>query len=560
MTIEELGIEEERVGSDTEYTDEVRYRCRTDFFFLAPLLGYFLFHERIHRPVADLYIKKNSNLPIDQQSEIKNRIHLDPRDLYKSTAGIVDTTQWVINFPNVTILNETATQPLAIALTNVTTKKFWQRPGRAKTIFQRAFPEYTFTQTKEPEDGFYRAPCQTEDTVDNTIDSTSVNTTQSGFHPWVLNPDDPVDTKNSGIYATDTSRKKIISNHNTNANTLRRGGYMNVRGTRYHPYDLYGHMLRTMNPAEWKMLIRPALKVKNGRRLVEGDFPYPEDIDLQMAEIITYNELKTKFYAGYQEFMCQQMNDPQGGAVLIFTEELYKQMLVQGNLIPPLGEISICWRLPYAGKEYMKTHAEGVAVRYFGGRVVVIDAWRGNYIPTELAERIIETAKRHGTGKITIERTPGSEYILPHIYNEALAKNWSVRIDQPEFEEDDARRETRCKNLQPRAKSGRLQISDEAGQQQQLREQFVHFGLVQENGLIDCISRLANKIPASVMNREISDEQKEIHRIQQGGEHWAMVYGQGGATVAENAILSQPQATKPRNSYGLRPMMGGLDG
>jgi hypothetical protein len=560
MTVEELGIEEERVGSDTEYTDEVRHRCRTDHFFLAPLLGYFLFHERIHRPVADHYIKKNKDLPIEQQSEKKFYLHLDPRDLYKTTFGIVDNTQWIVNFPDITILNETATQDLSVALTNVTAKKFWQRPGRAKTIFQRAFPEYVFTQSKEPEDGFYRAPCQTIDTVENTIDSTSVNSTQSGFHPWVMCPDDPVDTKNSGIFASDNSRKKVISNHNTNANLLRRGGYMFARGTRYHPYDLWGHMLRTMDPAEWKTLIRSVLKTKDGRRLIEGDFPYPDEIELQMGEIVNYKECKSKFDKDYQAYMCQQMNDPQGGAVLIFSDELYKQMLVQGHLIPPLGEVSICWRLPYAGKDFMRSYAEGVAVRYLAGRVVVVDAWRGNYIPSELAQRIVETAKRHGTGKLTIERTPGSEDIIPHIYNEALAKNWSIRIDQPEFDQDDTRRNTRCSFLQPRAKSGRLQISTDAGQQQQLKEQFVHFGLVPDNGLIDCISRLANKIPASVMNRELSDEQKEIHRIQQGGAAWAAVYGQGGATVAEDAILTTPAPQNSRNSYGLRPMMGGLDG
>jgi hypothetical protein len=559
MTVEELGIEEERVGSDTEYTDEVRHRCCTDHFFLAPLLGYFLFHERIHRPVADLYVKKNRNLPIEQQDECKFTIHLDPRDLYKSTFGIVDNVQWVINFPDITILNETATQDLAVALSNVTIRKFWQRPMRAKTIFQRAFPEYVFTQAKEPEDGFWRAPCQTMDTVDNTIDSTSVNSTQSGFHPWVMCPDDAVDTKNSGIFASDNSRKKVISNHNTNKNLLRRGGYMHVRGTRYHPYDLYGFMLRTIPPSERRTLIRSVLRMKDGRRLVEGDFPYEDEVVLQMGEIISYAECKTKF-ADYQSFMCQQMNDPQGGAVLIFSEELFTQMLVPGEMIPPLGEVSICWRLPYAGKEFMRTYAEGVAVRYLSGRVVVVDAWRGNYIPTELAQRIVQTAKRHGTGKLTIERTPGSEYVVPHIYNEALRQNWSIRIEQPEFEQNDAQRDTRCKNLQPRAKSGRLQISTDAGQQQQLREQFVHFGLVPENGLIDCISRLALKIPASVMNREISDEQLEIHRIQQGTERWNAVYGQGGAPAAEGVILTQQNANKPKNSYGLRPMMGGLDG
>lgn len=553
------GIEVERIfDGDKEYCEEARHRCQTDHFFLAPLLGFDKFVESIHRPAAELYVQKKPGLSIEDQDPIKKRMHLDPRHTYKTTMGFVDTVQWVITFPDITILNETATQPLANALTTTIAWKFHQKKGAQLTAFQKLWPEYV-VQGK-PEDGEYNAPCRTFEQPDKTIMSTSVNTAQSGWHPWIINPDDAVDTTNSGIDASENRRRKVINNHNTNVNALRLGGYVHFRGTRYHPFDLYGETLRKMNKKSWKLLIRGSLIVKNGERLVEGDFPGADDVELLFPELLSYDDLLEKFTDDYRSFMCQQMNDASGGAVLTFPQTLYDQAKTESHHIPSMGDVEVCWRLPYEGKEFMAKYAEGVAVRYLGSRVYVVDAWRGNYMPSELNEKIINSCRKHSSHKLIIERTPGAEYVIPHIENESIRRSWRVQIEQPEFQMNDAERNIRCKSLQPMMKSGRLRLSTSAGQQIEMASQFVNFGLIAQNGIIDCISRLALRIPASVMTAAVTEEQKEIYRAVQGNAQWAAVYGGGGATVVEDAISSAQQTTKRKNSYGLRSIMGGLDG
>src|ERR1700761_114892 len=270
-----LLFDEERIRDDKDYREELRHRCRTDHMFLAPLLGYTKFHPIIHGPAADLYVKKNPHLPIEEQHEIKNRMHLDPRHTYKTTMGIVDTVQWIICFPNITIMNETATLPLANALTSTQARKFYKSKTAQPTMFQILFPEWIVD--KEP-DGTYRAPCQTEHTVEETLMSTSVRASQSGWHPHIFQPDDAADTENSGLQAGDTVRRGVWARHSTNLNTLRHGGDINMRGTRYHPFDIYGMTLKTMVPGKWLTLIRGSLIVKNGKRLKEGFFPREEDV------------------------------------------------------------------------------------------------------------------------------------------------------------------------------------------------------------------------------------------------------------------------------------------
>lgn len=561
MTLDDYGVDVKRIlDNDTEYCDDIRYRCRTDHLFLSPFLGYTLFTETIHRPVANLYVQKKPGLTWEEQDEIKQMMHLDPRETFKTTFGIVDSTQWIIYDPNITILNESATQPLAKAITDAISAKFWVKREGNPTLFQRLFAEYCVI--KQPESGVFIAPNRTTEDIDATVDSTSVKTAQAGWHPIVFNPDDAVETTNSGIGVDPKVRQKVIDNHNTNVNALRRGGYLHFRGTRYHPFELYGETLRKMDRSRWRVLIRSVLRVKSGKRLVEGDFPPESDVEILFPELITYAQMREKFYAGYESFMCQQMNDPQGGAVAVFTEEAYKQSTDQAYLIPSMGEVFIAWRLPYEGKEYMRKYAEGVAVRILGNKLFIIGAWQGSFAPDELAEKIVTTARKYHCGEVTIERTPGSDYIIPHIENEMLSRNWNFRIVRPDFEPNDFERSTRCKQLQPLMKNGRLRISNSVGNDEALKTQFVDFGLIQENGLIDCVSRLAKKAPSSIANREISDEQKELQRFATSESNWNFIFGQdGGAQVMQETLATEAVAPAARkNSYGLRSILGGLDG
>ncbi len=557
-------LDTDRISSDPEYRQEIRHRCITDHFFLAELIGFSRFNRRVHQPAVDLYFPKNPNLSIEQQHSIKYRLHLDPRGTFKTTLGRVDSLQWILAFPEeITILNETATQPLGDAISREIAGFLYQAPGRAPTTLQLCFPELVVN--KKPT-GCWDTPMRKPGDIDTTLAFTSPMTSQSGWHPWVLDPDDMVDTKNSGLHAAADLRQSVIDTHNTNKNLLRPGGYINMRGTRYHPFDLYGETLDKMDPELWKVLIRSAIAVRSGKRLLPGEFPDEDDVVLNFPELpgMDYRSLRQKFHEDYESFMCQQQNDPQGGHIPTFDEELYKTMLAAPERIPALGDTYVCWRLPYGGKDYMAERAEGAAARVWEGKVYVIDAWSGSYTPSRLAEKIVRECKRHQVGNVLMECLPGIEYIEAHIRNEALRRNVSLRIQWLEFQEDDNYRRERIKQLEPQARAGRILISTATGKAAELRRQLLNFGLVEENGIVDCISHLAARVPVSLWRAEIEEEEAElqIRRRDEMMNHF--VYGMGGVDELESRQRKEREAQAAAmasvDNLGLTDILGGLDG
>lgn len=563
-------IDTERVQGDEEYRNELRHRCETDHFFLADLVGWDGFIRHLHQPAVDLYFPKNRNLPIAEQHPIHNRMHLDPRHTGKTTMGKVDTLQWILAFSEkITIVNESSTQPLAMAISQQLAKFFW-RPGvKSPTRLQLLYPELVDTSRAEP-GGIWNTLNHSELEMDPTLAFTSPQTAQSGWHPWIVNPDDMVDTTNSGIGASSTSRQKIIDSYYTNKNTLRHGGYLNIRGTRYHPFDLYGKILDEIDPSLWKVLVRGSLVVKSGQRLLEGEFPAEDEVVLLFPEMLSYQKLRSLFFEHYESFMSQQMNDSQGGATPTFDEPLFTSALITPDKIPVLGDTFIAWRLPYGGKQYMATYAEGAAARVFGGKVYVIDTWQGVYTPTRLVEKMVKECRRHQTGKVILEQLPGTSYIEAELSNESVRRNHPIKIQWLDYEEDDSVRKTRLRQIEPMLRAGRLGISTVTTKAQECRRQFLHFGLVDENGIVDCISRLASKIPATLLREEIEDEEMELASRRREDQMAQMAYGQAAIDLmAGQAELESRQrreaeasmyAWERANSLGLPPLPGGLDG
>jgi len=553
-----------QIAEDKEYGDELRHRFESDHFFAAEILGFDKFIPELHQPAVDLYFPKNKNLSIEDQHPVKYRLHLDPRHTFKSTLGKVDKAQWIAAFPElITILNESATQPLAEALSLSVAKFFWQRPGNAPTVLQALYP-HIVTSTKP--DAKWDTACHSIIEMDHTLDYTSPKTSQAGWHPWIIDPDDMCDAINSGIHAEQTTRQTVIDTYYVNKNLLRHGGYINIRGTRYHPFELYGDVLTQIakNPDSWKVLIRGSLTVISGEPLMPGVFPSEDEVILHFPQLLSYETLREKFYESYESFMTQQQNDPKGGSVSTFGEKLYASVLMSPDRIPPMGETVICWRLPYGGKDYMSKHAEGAAARIWNGRIYILDAWQGIFTPSGLAEKIIREQKHFETPTLLLEAIPGTEYMESHIKNESLKRNVALRLQWFEFEEDDNVRQARLRQLEPQMQSGRVHISTGLSKQSEIARQFVHFGLVQENGIVDAISRLAARVPVSLMRREISEEEVALQEKRRQDAMFRMAFGQPGVRLmqdkAEAERMASLRALNSTNALGLPNNLYGLDG
>jgi hypothetical protein len=95
------------------WAKEVERRCLEDLEWLA---GYFthetnpetagtpiwmnMIRRENHGPILDLFVKKDKSKSIAEQSEIKNRLLLYPRGGMKSSIGLIDLVQWILNFSN----------------------------------------------------------------------------------------------------------------------------------------------------------------------------------------------------------------------------------------------------------------------------------------------------------------------------------------------------------------------------------------------------------------------------------------------------------------------------
>jgi hypothetical protein len=553
-------LDTDRIANDAAYLEEMRHRFLSDHFFAAEVMGYTQFNRKLHQPAVDLFFPKNPNVPIEDQDPIKFRMHLDPRHTFKTTLGLVDTAQWLAAWSSrLTLLYETATQPLAASMMEVTIQHFNRGWLRA------LFPEVQFTKRKRED--CYDSDLRMEPSIDPTVGYTSPKTAQSGWHPFLINADDVCDALNSGISAPDESRQRLIDVHDTNKNLLRTGGFLNIRGTRYHPFDMYGHELNTMNFAKWKVLVRSSLTLKNGERLMPGEFPEREDMTLHFAELpeLTYENLRDKFLANYETFMCQQQNDPQGGAVATFTEAAYNGAQIDAERVPPIGETMLYWRPPYGGKPFMDTYDEGAMIRVAGDKVFVIDAWKGIYTPTGRAVKIVKAMREHEAEAVVIEGAPGVEFVAADVRNEALRKNYGVRIRWMDFEENDNRRAARMKQAEPMMKAGRLLFATNMKHAAECRKQFIHFGLVQENGIVDCVSQALDRVPVSLMRAAMTEEEIEYQRRRREDAQFNQIFGQMGMNAIDEDQRQKAEATvlameAVKNQAGVSPLPGGLDG
>jgi hypothetical protein len=554
-------VDSARLDTDPAYREEMRFRFETDHFFAAAAMGFNQFNRKLHGPAVDLFFPKNRSLPIEEQDPIHFRMHLDPRGSFKTTLGLVDTAQWfAAHSERLTALYETATQPLAAGMMEVTVQHF----GRG--ILGRLYPEIGFNKRKRED--CYDCSTRRDPSIDPSIGYTSPKTAQAGWHPFLLNCDDVVDAINSGKHASPESREALINMHTTNKNTLRMGGFLNIRGTRYSPEDLYGHELETMNPKKWKTLIRGSITVISGAPLVPGEFPLEDDVICNFAELpgMDYDSLRDLFYADFYTYLCQQQNDPLTASLSPFPEKMWQASLYPVDKIPAIGDGTyVCWRLPYGGKPYMVDQAEGAAARIVGGKVFVLDTWQRSYAPSGLGEKIVKTLKLHEPDALIIEEMPGSEYMGSIIRTEMLRRNVSTRVEWVPFEEDDHVRAQAILNLEPVMKAGRLLMSQGMTNMKECHRQFTRFGMIGQNGIIDAIRRIAENSHISLIRAQMTEEEILWQQQLREEQQWNQIFEQQGVPLIDEQAKQIAQASMMAmesavTSNGLPPLPGGLDG
>jgi len=138
------------------------------------------------------------------------------------------------------------------------------------------------------------------------------------------------------------------------------------------------------------------------------------------------------------------------------------------------------------------------------------------------------------------------------------------RLQWAEFVEDDNERTGRIEACEPLMKSGRILFSTSMTKSQETRKQFVHFGIVNENGIAECISRFANMVPIALMRANMQEEELEAHRRRRDDGILSAFLEQQGLPVVDELTRAQAEAhakaMQSTTTYRMPPLPGGLDG
>ena len=493
-----------RIREDALYRDRLRFRAQTDLLWLAKdLLGYTLVSEKYHGIVAKHYVQKDPRKRIEEQDRMKKRLHLDPRGTYKSTLNMADTVQWLLCFPDCAILLLSASTPLTKGFVAEVTRHFTLPRGATPSPFQELFPEYVIPPSAVKV-GSYCVPARTTGRKEDSLMSSSIESSLSGWHYDVIKEDDIQDNRNS---ETQQGIEKVKKNRHINKKMLMPWGYRDTAGTRYDAFDCYGEDIANARPGEIKVLVRPALRIRDGSRLGPERFPEPEDCELVFPDLLSYDYLRSEYEADFPSFMTQYMNDSLGGKEEVFPLEAVKAAAIPDHACPSTGEARIAWR--FAASLPGFRYAGATVGRVKDGRVYIVDNMRGTFTPTALASRVVQLAKRHYTHKVRIEQTPGAGHLARHIANACLEQSWQVDVEWLEWEQDEGARDVRLRSLEPLVTGRRLLFSDALPHRREMELQMSAYGMVEPTELLDTCARVAETMETSLSltaSRQLADE------------------------------------------------------
>jgi hypothetical protein len=205
----------------------------TENFFLDPQYDVF----------AELFIKKDPEIPIKELSPVKTKILLWPRGGAKSSYDHIDTVQWIITYPSIRMLYLTAEASLSKGFTSEI-KGFFTLREDEPTLFNLFFPEHCCLSKDMGAGTVFTTPVYKRKKTgrkEATVIASSVGKTKSGWRFEVIKADDAVSDKNSETaeQCTSVSEKLFLAEK-----LLMPGGFYKFYvGTRYAEEEHYGVLL-----------------------------------------------------------------------------------------------------------------------------------------------------------------------------------------------------------------------------------------------------------------------------------------------------------------------------
>jgi hypothetical protein len=547
------------VMDNEEVREDGRRVCKNNLLALCYVLGYCLITEDVHHEALHFFPVIDESMTVENISAgLKRRRSLIyPRNTYKSTIDICFCVQLILHFfSTIAILILSGSKELAFAFVDQVASFFVKPTNRPPTLFQALFPELCVS--KNPNSGEFTAALrQTEPKIiEPLIWGNSVESATTGWHPDVLICDDVFNNRNGQKFET---RTRITKSYKLARKILKPRGIEMKIGTPYGVGDFLNDEVLTSRPGTYERIFKPALRLVSGDRLDPNGFPEEDEIELLFPEILRYEFLREEYESDYASFMSQYMLDTYGAAEIVFGEREILAVMVDENKVPMEGEYFISFRLPCKSQKWRKVSgAVGLMNR---NRMYVVDVIQGNYKPSEMAKMMHDLARKFGLHRIAIEESPGARSMQPVIENHALTTGWPLYISWIEFEEDSGVRDTRIRSIEALIASERLLFSNGV-KTKPLLTGFLEYGMMDETGLPDVISRLADQLPVSIASEE--EDTDDAFRMAMENDRYNFVYGRGKYAPVEPTPeeLAPPEPSIEDQRYtesGLEIAIPGLE-
>ena len=451
-----------KFGIPFQLAVRARYLAQTNLFFLAKrLLNYkdmsdatYIWKDgtthNTHEEICNnFFVRKDPTIKsikefANQYTGDKQRLLLVPRGGFKSTMNMADSIQYILCYPEVTILVLSGVLSLANKFIGEIKEHFTLEEGgpefmgmfvakksfRPKMqeddthkMFQILFPEHCIG-VDDGRANEFDTPAATFKGKEPTIFSASIEQSLTGFHVSVLKLDDVVTNENS---LTVERLKAVNKQVSINQAMLHPYGFYDKIGTWYDTEDTYGQDVKNEElyradgeKFPMKIYIRPAWwanleAVKMGKieeEMTQSDW----ELWFNVPGQLTYEHLrylkKTDPY-----FAIKYLNDPTQMHVVKFPRELLIRKTVTAHEVPDQGMIVTTIDTAYSTKSWAD-YTVILTTLIANGRFYIIDMKRGRFDEYALPAMIAATALQWKPKRICIEETGAIKYIAREVYRE----------------------------------------------------------------------------------------------------------------------------------------------
>jgi predicted phage terminase large subunit-like protein len=370
--------------------------------------------ESLHKPWCEFFVKKDPLHSVLIQDSVKNRMLLAPRGHFKTTINLCDIMQWMLAFPDITIVLFSGTEQLTARMVDEVKAHFLQN-GEFREMYREWVPDEKVSEFGAK--GSFTLPNRKMIRREPTLSITTLKSTRAGAHYDVEKFDDVVTEQNS---KTSQQNQETSRQWSTTLPLLNPGGYRDVIGTLYTYDCFYGPILEReqkrarVDKVGWKVMQMGALRYAPDQDLFRPDaILFPERFCVDENEDPEKQNLQQIWRDDPELFASQYMNDPMGLASDQFSPARLKAHVIDRRDIPSTVNLYMTWDLAYS-----TTQRSDFSVGVLGGfspdgSLFVVDMCRGRYRPAEVIEQIVQSYRKWPVCRVGIEKDQAAQMLAP---------------------------------------------------------------------------------------------------------------------------------------------------